>query len=133
MTKEELINNSTWVDETLCSMIYTKDMKEFFKSNICIPRGENRHPYADILHEWIEGDITLEELSVPMNRWDETDTVAFGYKYRIKPPESVYECMYYDKNGKIDWLTDDEFALMIKSKPVECYKAYETKRIRKEN
>jgi hypothetical protein len=30
-------------------------LDKFFESNVCIPKGTNRHPYADVLHEWVEG------------------------------------------------------------------------------
>jgi hypothetical protein len=133
MTKEELYDElfSCETEYGINSTDVGNVLYKFFELNVCITKGKNRHPYADVLHEWIEGGITLEELSDPMNRWDETDTIAFGYKYRIKPPEPVYECMYYDRSGKIYWLTDDEFKSMLKSEPKEYFKAGETKRIRK--
>ena len=30
-------------------------MLNSIESNVIIPKGINRHPFADVLHEWIEG------------------------------------------------------------------------------
>lgn len=86
MTKEELMkdlgeNESVYVERKL---------KEFFDAHICFPKGENRHPYADVLHTYVE-DInqTLEYLNVG-NQWEHF--IALSVKeFRIKPSEPVYE------------------------------------------
>ena len=55
MTKEELLIALGGSDK------YFHLVDKFFSQNICIPRGVNRHPYADVLHEWIEdSNLTLE-------------------------------------------------------------------------
>lgn len=47
MTKEEFMALS-WFDEANETHAFnSKDIISFFDSNVCIPRGENRHPYAD--------------------------------------------------------------------------------------
>jgi hypothetical protein len=63
---------------------------EFLESNVCIPRGTNPHPYADVLHTYIE-DVTqtLEYLDV-CSQW-ETFIALSAKELRIKPSEAVYE------------------------------------------
>jgi hypothetical protein len=143
MTKEELRATAKTIGTPSGNYRYIPLMafEDFLSSNICIPKGENRHPRADIYHEWFENtELTLEidvNSTLPNDtyppKWIKIPTIKINSRdtIRIKPQEPVYECMYYDKNGKSDWLTDDEFLLMIESKPTECYKANETKRIRK--
>jgi hypothetical protein len=115
MTKEELINNSTWVEETCFSMIYTEDMKTFFESNICIPKGENRHPYADELHSYIEG-LQIQQQFIGSDIWYDMATAIshFEAKYQIKPKKPVYEWQYIIiYNGKAtvtkEFFTEQEF------------------------
>lgn len=43
----------------------------------------------------------------------------------------VYEYLYYDSKGKTDWLTDEEYQLMMDTEPCEAFIAIETKRERK--
>jgi len=102
----------------------TERLAKFFESNICIPRGQSRHEYADLLHEWLEGNISIQV-------WDDqtysscfmtvkgvspsTDkegllNKVLTNKLRRKPTEPVYEwqCL---KNGKVQDLgfyTDEE-------------------------
>lgn len=110
------------------------ELDKFFSQNACIPKGENRNPDADVLHEWIEGAEI--EVSPDNWYWDKypmfNSPMHFQNKYRIKPSDPVYECMYYDSDGKTDWLTEDEYQLMMETEPMECYKALETKRERKQ-
>jgi len=132
MTKEDIKNfeiNARNILEKQGAIGFNKFINNFFSQNLCIPKGENRHPYADVLHALAE-DITLEvQLCYGQQQWTKP-TGLYEASFRIKPQDAVYECMYYDKNSKSDWLTDDEFVLMMKHEPMECYKAYETKRIR---
>jgi anionic cell wall polymer biosynthesis LytR-Cps2A-Psr (LCP) family protein len=56
MTKEELykeIINKYVTVETVSGL--RRILDTFFESNICIPKGTNRHPYADVYHEAVEG------------------------------------------------------------------------------
>lgn len=91
-------------------------LDKFFESNICIPKGENRHPYADVLHEWVEGKqielfnddhwVNIEDIKYPWH----------GDEYRIKPIEPIYEWQWYKIiDGKVvaysnqdDFMTEDE-------------------------
>ena len=112
---------------------------KFFSQNICIPKGTNRHPYADVLHQWLEGT----EVEVAYNgsqRW----TTYRGPKavdYRIKPLEPTYEWqwMYKFKNGNeflfTTYQTEEEnahFMSTIDSNSIgeSSRKIEETKRIR---
>jgi len=51
MTQKELLTFS----KAQYSQQMTCALEKFFESNVCIKKGENRHPYADVLHEAIEG------------------------------------------------------------------------------
>jgi len=106
--------------------------KIFFASNICIPKGENRHHDADILHEWAEngGDLTYA-VSPCKTRFTIPDD---AYDIRIKPSEPVYEWQWYRiVAGKVyfnsdKFYTDDEANAWDNNQ----YKKFEeTKRIRK--
>jgi len=90
--------------------------KIFFASNICIPKGDNRHPYADILHEWIEG--AEMECGFTPNREvyaKHKDAVTYLDEelYRIKPSEPVYEykCQFFYGHDSMTtdfYFTEDE-------------------------
>lgn len=107
---------------------------EFFSQNVVIPKGENRHPYADVLHEWIEG-VCVEIFKG--NSWNELGRAeayfnTISLKYRIKPQEPVYEWQWecYSEEGlsfisKVH-MTEDEASLL----KVKLYKIEETKRAR---
>lgn len=75
---------------------------DLLKSNVIIPKGINRHPYADVLHAGIEGSPI--EARFPRNengKWTFASMPSFDFEYRIKPQETVYEWqwMYKFKNG----------------------------------
>ena len=94
MKKEDLLkiacNRTTSYNEMMFAF------NEFFDSNICIPKGKNRHPYADVLHEWIEGaNITYFDKNT--SRWNNvmpSKIVLNGLDYHIKPSEPIYEWQY---------------------------------------
>lgn len=107
MTKEELIsrakNIASMYDNNIPQgAIRSKNgieylINQFFESNVCIPKGENRHPYADVLHEWIEGTSKCEYRSpsdpVGLDGWLEMTFPS--HEYRIKPSEPVYAYIWY--------------------------------------
>ena len=135
MTKEDIRNfeiNARNILEKQGAIGFNIFINEFFSQNICIPKGTNRHPYADVLHEWLENRIGILQLRYSgAKEWGDDEDLTFDLiEYRIKPSEPIYECMYYDSDGKTDWLTDDEYKLMMESEPIECYRANETRRIR---
>lgn len=68
------------------------ELDEFFSQNVVIPKGQNRHPYADIWHKFIEGD-TKCDWRYPDDDWEDWVMPNFT-EYRIKPQELVYEWRY---------------------------------------
>lgn len=107
----------------------------FFASNLCIPKGENRHPYADVLHEWIEGAEIEAEEEVYLEPSYSLLPSAIEYlndsSYRIKPSEPIFEYQFVyikaDNTAEItQFYTDEE------SKDCcQWIKLQETKRERK--
>lgn len=115
MTKEKLYKKLLgygMLNDTTLSNI----MNEFFESNICIPKGINRHPYADVYHEAVEGKEW--QWSEDGKTW--RDVVPPKFMYRIKPLEPVYEWQwgyedreyslhpYYKIIAKSDFFTNEE-------------------------
>lgn len=123
MTKEELIKNSTWVDETRCSMIYMSDFKMFLESNVCIPKGETRHPYADEWHQVLEGAKfqSYNQTKEPEYEWQ--ILVTREDKDNMTSSTTIYSGEYF---------TDNE--MLIKATSMAGFESYqrieETKRVR---
>lgn len=61
-------------------------IKQFFSQNLCIPKGANPHPYADVLHEWAEN--CMEDLQA-YNDMKPNFTLSMLDEYHIKPQEPV--------------------------------------------
>lgn len=103
MNKEELLIR---VKSVTANEIVIGLLKEFFESNICIPKGTNRHPYADILHSYAE-DYTIEVehrpkmASSPFSMYDICQMFPYipSYEYRIKPSEPIYEWQWLVQEG----------------------------------
>lgn len=95
MTKEELLNKKFSIADfgERKDALYFNDLMSFFESNVVIPKGENRHPYADVLHEWVEGSDDIESYYNSTSGWVKADTAisVCHLEYRIKPKEPVYE------------------------------------------
>lgn len=68
-------------------------LKEELGDCIIIKKGESRHKYADVLHEWIEGSkVECRYLANDSFEWKNNITLpSLDYEYRIKPSEPVYE------------------------------------------
>lgn len=136
MTSEQqsLLKNITfWTKDNLHEQnILIEELDRFFESNVIIPKGSNRHPYADVLHEWLEGAQT--EYKNTIGRIDGWNKLSFQLsEYRIKPSEPVYEWQWYYINeegyAEIDetgFNTENEICM----NPIR-YKIEETKRERK--
>ncbi len=111
-----------------------KVLDEFFDSAIVIPKGINRHPYADVLHEWIEG----VEIEVLLNgEWtDYLCDVNYikKYEYRIKPCNPVYEYRWYriDTDEVYGFYADTDPEAISFYKMSNMVKLTETKRERKQ-
>ena len=70
------------------------------ESNVIIPKGINRHPFADVLHEWIEG-ADIEFAKSDGSYTDMSSVVEyFRTEFRIKSkPEPVYEWQWLTFNS----------------------------------
>ena len=91
MTQEELIDKLAHLAEnnTDCALLYHYFTK-FFSEHVCIKKGTNRHPYADVLHAYAEGVKIESKGDGDYGTW--MDVNAFTMKeYRIKPSEPIYE------------------------------------------
>ena len=117
--------------------VAVSDLNKFLEANVCIPKGVDRHPYAEeVLHHWIEG-TPCEYYSRNTKRWI---VLVFGsscptdLEYRIKPSEPVYEYQYII-NGKVnslDYWSESEFWDVHSSiDDIAALKINETKRLRK--
>lgn len=127
MTKEELIekiNNCThWED-------VRPIIEKLYEQNVVIPKGKNRHPDADVWHEWVEGRIEgVFKYPYGSHRGIAKHIFTEYSDFKIeefKPLEPMYEWMWYDTKGNVLWLTDAEAV------GSNMFKAEETKRERKE-
>lgn len=83
-----------------------------FKDKVIIQRGENRHPYADVLHEWVED--TKKELQYDASTdgrggmWEQSSLMRANHriKIRIKPKEHIYEYQWLEVNDGCAEVTD---------------------------
>lgn len=115
MTKEEFIKKVTIFCRERISSREFEDLEElfyeFFESNVVIPKGENRHPDADLFHRAIEDlNLRLESDRWAMT-WKEDECIFYKsgvidkkalIRYRIKPSEPVYEWQWeFTYNGLI--------------------------------
>ncbi len=130
MTKERLYYES--------DADYKAMLDIFFESNVCVPKGINRHKYADVLHEWVEGssmEIRYSIKDAAIQNQVHTKWISFNLsendEYRIKPSEPVCEwkwafnVFWFGEEVMTDYRSDDE----MKGKPFT--KIEETKRERK--
>jgi len=71
-------------------------LDEFFESNICIPKRQSLHTYADVIHAYAEGINNIEVLR--SEGWVEFKQsgmcLCIGDEYRIKPSEPVWEYQF---------------------------------------
>jgi hypothetical protein len=44
-------------------VVKLSDLDKFLESNVCIAKGANRHPYADVLHALVEDSTLKYEVS----------------------------------------------------------------------
>lgn len=90
MTKKELyekIEKGCYANEDL--------LDEFFSKNVVILRGENRHPYADVLHEMAERPENVTISGYGFNSYftnfSVSDSSIMKLQFHIEPKEPVYE------------------------------------------
>lgn len=131
MTKEDILEA---VALDVFSLVQILD--EFFSQNVVIPRGENRHKDADIIHAYAEGLAEIEVLR--SEGWTEFKQsgmcLCIGDEYRIKPSEPVYEWQWsYTVQGikliSNEFMTECEVRRFIDT---PFTKVEETKRVREE-
>jgi hypothetical protein len=115
-----------------------QELFEFFSQNICIPKGENRHPDADELHLYIENcteDFRLLQFDNTLDNWFATDLTT-DIRFKIASTEPIYEYLWLDLRTPDDfycptskYMTEDEASAYFN--PSETYfKVLETKRVR---
>lgn len=128
----ELMKN-TFVDG-VGYVIGQDNFDKFSESNVIIPRGENRHPYADLLHEWIEGATLQYKLD---SGWvDYREFSMPNQEHRIKPSEPIYEWQWkYKQSNTTMWqgftgyMTDIEFNIgSVSNTPMTYERDESTKR-----
>lgn len=97
MTKEDLYAHAKAWTHTKAMQHMIDALDRFFSQNVCIPKGENRHPSSDVLHQAIEG-IKIQGWNHTRDEWEDDtswfidkDDLDYPTKYRIKPSEPVYE------------------------------------------
>jgi len=103
MTKEELLEViSFWTkDNSHEQNMMLKGLDNFFESNICIPKGANRHPNAAVLHQWAEGYNIQYKYDYQNEHSWHSYGVEKSIEFRIKPPKPVYEWQWAkDKQGR---------------------------------
>lgn len=115
MTKEEFKNKvfGTFNHEDYRCPILREAFKVFFDSNVCIPKGDKRHPCADELHQIVE-NTSLPYLVAAAEgySWADGHTIHVT-KYRIKQKEPVYEWQWaYNRNfgdaALSEYMTEEE-------------------------
>lgn len=128
MTKEDLLERTFHFSHGSEKFIKLSDIQELFDSNICIPKGVNRHSYADELHLMLEGIETEMQLEgfIPWIRCDIKNV-------RIKPSEPTYEWQWVCQEHKgteffvpVGWHTFEELQPSMYS----LGRLEETKRVR---
>jgi hypothetical protein len=103
MTKKLLDTLETLSSHNKSGIMLTV-VKNFLEEHICVAKGEHRHPYADILHAWIEGEDI--EVSNDGKKWSLKANISESYKfdYRIYNPEPVYEYQWkFWKKGRDEY------------------------------
>ena len=106
MTKEELLQDERIFSAANGDVSYIPlhSLDKFFSQNVVIPKGQHRHPYADVLHEWIEGttkclEVLFREMDdegyTGVDEWKRCNAIPtilpLTLQYRIKPKGPVYE------------------------------------------
>lgn len=117
MTKEKLISDICWnpISDAVSKSI-KKSLNDFFSQNVVIPRGENRHPYADVWHEIVEG-ADFQTYKDSTDEW-KNDTWLSSVPVRIKPSEPVYlyKFTYQDYDGAVgisDYLSEEDAIISL--------------------
>lgn len=102
MTQEELLSKEI-PDGFGRKCIDITAVNKFLESNVVIPKGSNRHPYADVLHEWIEGAEIQVKLDGNWSDYRCSRSYIDTFEYRIKPKEPVYEWQWAYQHKDMDF------------------------------
>ena len=108
MTKEDLLEILT---TPFNSNVARSALIEFLNDNAVIPKGENRHPYADVLHKWVEGAQMQTSHNGIFANYGISALSNFPYEYRIKSQEPVYEWLWVlpsTDNPQAIWATIEQ-------------------------
>jgi len=90
MTKEEFKTTAIKYARNGALLSLSTLISDFFKSNVCIPKGENPHKFSKELHALAEGIECEYKLGNSFVLLDNLGII------RIKPSEPIYEwqCLY---------------------------------------
>jgi hypothetical protein len=117
-------------------------LQKFFESNVCTFKEINRHPYADILHHWVEGVDIQQNVGGHwfaignINRIFTDGKLKIKSQNPIKEPD-IYEwkwAIIFDDKATItdDYYTAEEFWDIYSSTDISAaYRIDATQRIRK--
>lgn len=111
MTKDKFDETMQLFLDNSCTDDMYNLVYNFLDSNVCIPKGENRHPYADVIHSYTEGLNNIEVLR--SGGWVEFKQsgmcLCIGDEYRIKPSEPVYEYKFKIWHANKEFTTDNYY------------------------
>ena len=137
MNKEKLLEVAWFNREDETYTMQSKDLKEFFSQNVVIPKGENPHSDAEVIHLLAENMSLQVESNIHETTWKPQQAICKEVAYRIKPTGPTYEWQWYRfekgllihwansyKSTSIHYATEDEVDTAIFTK------FEETKRIR---
>lgn len=135
MTKEELLKkiDICGIDNIAITGI-KHSIKQFFESNVVIPKGANHHPNSDALHIAIESNGEIELEICFENR---TDFQPYSYRnnpkdiIRIKPHEPIYEWQWITNTGNNFYCISDKHLTEYEANTTNSIKIEESKRERK--
>jgi hypothetical protein len=137
MTKEKLLELAWFNEEDETHTMQSKDLEEFFNSNVITPMSKNRHQDADVLHQWVEG-VKVEQKTFSRDslgyEWYDFTPISHLNEYRIKSSEPTFEykvkMMYSDGSYEYTerYFTEEEYEEFGFTKT--CLLEDDTKRIR---
>ena len=131
------MTKSEWEDLIDTSVSNDNLYENIIKRYAVIKRGVSPHPYADVLHQWIEGVEIQVKLDGEWSDYLVNREYINAFEYRLKPKEPVYEwqwyaivdgtAIFYNHESK-HFFTDEEASYFT----LPLHRIEETKRIRKE-
>ena len=96
MNKDCNIEELAYESESGGKIVRLSDVQDWLTDKKVIKKGLHPHPYADVLHEWIE-DRKVEVYNRLHENWTDVGKCCiYNYEYRIKPSEPIYEYLWLD-------------------------------------